>query len=176
MLPLGLSMLWESTDARTAFRNRFGFVDYSAGVDWLSETVWDRWGLAVQDCERIMISDHNAIAWIATADTERPLICKWSRAKTQFAKLAATADLIIALAARGIPVAAPVLTRYGSGREIVAGPAGPSSLTVQPAVGGDLLDLDDEMAVREAGVQLARLHRAMADLSHSPATVTAWTP
>ncbi|MCU1528656.1 MAG: aminoglycoside phosphotransferase [Frondihabitans sp.] len=136
MLPPGLSMLWESTDAPTAFRERFGFADYSAGVAWLVATLSREWGVVVESCERIVISDQNAIAWVATADSPQPLICKWSRTEAQFAKLAAVAEVITELAAQGIPVAAPILSLSGEGREVVAGANGPWSVAVQPVIGG----------------------------------------
>lgn len=176
MFPSGLSMLWESVDAKEALRSRFGFADFEGGVAWLATTLLDRWSLTVRRCERILISDQNAIAWVEAAESPQGLICKWSRAETSFAKLAATTDLITSLAEHGVPVATPMLTQTGEGREVVAGPSGPLPVSVQPAVDGAPLDLNDGSAVREAGVQLARLHLAMAGLSDSPARLAAGTP
>jgi homoserine kinase type II len=169
MLSPGLSMLWESTDAPTAFRERFGFAELDAGVDWLTEMLATRWGLVASGCERIVISDQNAIAWVDVAGHPGAVICKWSRAVPRFERLATCTAVITAVAESGIPVARPVLSRAGEGREVVFGPTGPLSVAVQPLVEGDFLDVDDEASVREAGAQLARLHHALAEL---PETLT----
>jgi homoserine kinase type II len=176
MFPSGLSMLWESVEAPDAFTSRFGFADFDDGADWLASTLQQHWALPVLHCERIVLSDQNAIAWITTALHPEGLICKWSRDESAFARLAATTGLLTTLGERGIPVAAPLLTREARARELVTGPLGPLSLCVQPVIAGAPLDLGDDAAVRESGVQLARLHRAMADLADSPAKSVAGRP
>lgn len=176
MLPPGLSMLWESADAPTALRERFGFTGLEAAAEWLAATLSKNWGVTVRGCERLVISGQNAIAWVSTADAREPLICKWSRDPSQFARLAAIAELLGELAARGVPVAAPRPSRSGKGRQVGDGPGGPLSLTVQAVVHGEHLDLGDEAAVRAAGSELARLHLALSDLAHLPVAAVARTP
>ncbi|BDZ51350.1 homoserine kinase type II [Frondihabitans sucicola] len=176
MFPSGVSMLWESIDATEAFRSRFGFTGFDQGSSWLTSTLRDRWALTVLHCERIVISDQNAIAWVEVEEGGQTLICKWSGAEARFAKLAATTDLISALAERGVPVAAPILSRSGQGREVIAGPSRPFSVSVQPVVEGAPLDVADDAAVRRAGAHLARLHQAMAELPTASAELAHRAP
>lgn len=162
MLSPGLSMLWESADAERALRERFGLDGLDGAAQWLTEVLAEHWGLVVRDLPRLTLSDHNAIAW---ATTDRgPLIVKLSRAPDRFAQIAATTRLLTDLAARGIPVAAPLPSGDGEVRLEVDGPSGPLSVAVLPEVDGDWLEVADLPAVHAAGACLATLHGALEDV------------
>jgi homoserine kinase type II len=149
-------MLWESAEPRTALKNRFGLDSFEEAGSWLTRVLAEAWAIDVQACDRIIISGHNAIAWVRT--NRGALVAKWSRDQGQFAKLAATADLIQALHKQGVPVAPPLASVDGQRRVII----GSLSITVQPRIDGELLDTAAETAVRRAGACLARLHGALA--------------
>src|ERR1019366_8412143 len=153
-------MLWESTDPAEALTKRFGFADAVSAVGWMGETLWDTWAIAVDDCERLVISDGNVLAWITSDD--RRLIAKWSVFPRLFRRLADTATLTMWLQASGIPVAAPVPARDGRRRV----ERNNVSLGVSLVVDGDLLDVGDPAQVTEAGQMLATLHEALADYPH----------
>ncbi|TNM59571.1 aminoglycoside phosphotransferase [Streptomyces sp. NP160] len=129
------------------------------------------WGLAVTSVPRVVVSDRNAIAW-ATGDGG-DLVVKWSGDSSWFGRLDALAQLLLLLADRGVPVAAPVTALDGRPRVVVDGPLGPLSVTVLPHVQGDWLDTTDRDAVRAAGAALAHLHAALAD---APAGLVAALP
>lgn len=157
---LNVSMLWESTDASTALHDRFGFGDPDDVARWLTSTLSSTWALHVVECDRVTISDQNAIAWVGT--DRGPFVVKWSRAERLFPKLAGIADLIHALAEKGVPVAGPVASLDGSRRVVLSQGSTPLSVTVQPTMPGTHLDVADDAAVHAAGACLARLHDAMA--------------
>ncbi len=71
-----LSLLWESADPADALTKRFGFADAVSAVGWMGDALWDTWAIAVDDCDRLVISAGNLLAWITTDD--RRLIAKWS--------------------------------------------------------------------------------------------------
>ncbi|WP_343978936.1 phosphotransferase [Kribbella koreensis] len=162
---MGLSMLWESAEPREALRERFGLESFGDAVTWLTKVLAERWALEVEACERILISDQNAIAWVGT--DQGALVIKWSRAQERFAKFTAIAELLPALHEQGVPVAAPIPAVDGQRRVIVHSGALPLSMTVQPQVIGELLDIAGPSAVREAGSCLARLHDALAERDDS---------
>jgi homoserine kinase type II len=166
MFPMGLSMLWESSDPRQALRERFGLDSFEDAASWLSKGLAEVWSLEVEACERILISDQNAIAWVST--DQGALVAKWSRAQERFDRFTAIADLLGALHKQGAPVAAPLSSVDGQYRVIVHSGTSPLSMTVQPQVIGDLLDISDEPAVRQAGACLATLHNALAEHQDSP--------
>lgn len=151
-----LSMLWESADPGEALSQRFGFADAVSAVGWMGDTLWDTWAITVDDCDRLVISGGNLLAWI-TAD-DRRLIAKWSVASKLFQRLADTTTLTMWLHHGGIPVAAPVPARDGRLRVELDN----VSLGVFPVIDGDLLDVRDPAQVTEAGRMLATLHDAMA--------------
>lgn len=175
-------MLWESADPERALRERFGVDGLDGAARWLTAVLAEHWGLVVHSLPRLMLSDHNAIAWVTT--DRGPLIVKFSRAQNQFAHLSATTHLLTFLAARGIPVAEPLPARGGTVRLEANGPAGPLSLAVLPEIDGDWLDVTDLRAVHNAGARLAALHNALTnadlpELPHEaprplPARVTKW--
>lgn len=165
MLTPGLSMLWEPGDARTALRYRFGLDGLEAARVRIERELAESWGLPGARCDRVVISDRNVIAGAHCRDpdgAERHLVVKWSAVPERFARLDAVTRVLTELGDRGLPVVAPVPAVDGSGRVVRDGPAGPLSWTVMPEVTGDWLDVHDERAVRDAGVQLARLHDALA--------------
>jgi homoserine kinase type II len=166
VFPNGLSMLWESVDARHALQERFAFPTFDVAADWLTAVLDESWGIGAETCDRIVISDQNAIAWLHT--DQGHLVAKWSRATDRFAKLATTAELLHELHQQGIPVAAPLTALTGKHREIVDAPSGQLSVTVQPHMDGDLLDIANEQAVYQAGVTLADLHTALAERKTGP--------
>jgi homoserine kinase type II len=149
-------MLWEPDDPAHALSHRFGFADAVSAVGWMGDALWDTWAIRVDDCDRLVISAGNLLAWITT-DAER-LIAKWSVSPKLFQRLADTATLTMWLHHRGIPVAAPIPARDGRLRVELHN----VSLGVFPVVDGDLLDVGDEAQVAEAGRMLATLHDAMA--------------
>jgi homoserine kinase type II len=136
-------MLWESVDAAEALTKRFGFASAASAADWAGDALWDGWAIAVDHCDRLVISAGNVLAWV-TAD-DRPLIAKWSAFPWLFRRLADTATLTIWLQASGIPVAAPIPARDGRLRLELRN----ISLGVYPVVDGDLLDVDDPTQVAD---------------------------
>lgn len=160
MFPMGLSMLWESTDPQQALQERFGLDSFEAAVGRLTRALEQIWAIDVRACDRIIISASNAIAWIRT--DRAALVAKWSRARDQFDRFTAIADLLQALHHRGVPVPPPLAAADGRLRVIVDSGSVPLSMTVQPLIEGDLLDTTDASAVRQAGACLASLHRALA--------------
>lgn len=162
LLPPGLSLLWESADEQAALRERFGFTDLEEASAWLSAPLREHWGLTVRACRRLMISDHNAIAWASTDHGE--LVVKWSREERLFPRLEATTALLTNLSEQGIPVAVPLPARDGTVRVVTEGPVGPLSVAVLPEIDGTWLDVSDLEAVRTVGECLARLHDVLAAL------------
>ncbi|MDQ0680701.1 homoserine kinase type II [Arthrobacter pascens] len=156
MFPPGLSMLWESTEPRSALKKRFDLDSFDEAVSWLTKVLAEAWAIDVQACDRIIISGHNAIAWVRT--NRGALVAKWSRDQERFGKFEAIADLIQALHKQGVPVAAPLASVDGQRRVII----GSFSITVQPHIDGEFLDTTADTAVRRAGACLARLHAALA--------------
>ena len=159
MLPLGLSMLWESVEPEAALKERFGFDDFAAVCGWVTKALDATWAITVTACPRMVISDQNAIFW---AQSDRgDLVVKWSRARQRFSSLDASTRLLRSLAGRGIPVAAPLATSDGLDRVVLDGPSGELSVTVLPELSGEWLDVTDRAAVLSAGAALAELHRAL---------------
>jgi Ser/Thr protein kinase RdoA (MazF antagonist) len=160
MFPAGLSMLWESTDPVDALRARFGPDGFDDAAGWLGACLARAWDVDVQACDRILISYRNAIAWVHTG--REMLVAKWSCDRSRFATLSAVADLLRALDGQQVPVAPPLASVDGRHRVVVDSGPSPLSVMVQPCVDGDLLDVADLAAVRNAGACLASLHHALA--------------
>lgn len=159
VLPSGLSMLWESGDPHEALLSRFGFSGLSQVVDWVSTSLAQRWIITVHGCHRLVISSHNAIAWM---DSDRgPLVVKWSHAVPYFDGLAASTQLLRWLGERGLPVARPIPTTAGEDRVVLDGPVGPLSVVVLPELAGEWLSVEDPAAVQAAGACLAAVHLAL---------------
>ena len=143
-----------------ALTKRFGFADAVSAVGWMGDALWDTWAIAVDACDRLVISAGNLLAWITTGD--RRLIAKWSVYPRLFQRLADTATLIMWLQASGIPVAGPLPARDGRLRVELNN----VSLGVWPVIDGDLLEVGDPAQVTEAGRMLATLHEALAAYPH----------
>lgn len=165
MLPLGLSMLWESVEPEAALEERFGFNSFGAATHWVSAVLEQTWGLTVLECSRMTISDQNAIVWVGS--DRGGLVVKWSRATERFANLEASTRLLSTLAGQGAPVPSPVTSLNGLGRETLLvrekleGPSCAVSFAVLPELAGDWLDVQDHAAVRAAGASLAEIHRTL---------------
>ncbi|WP_328296020.1 phosphotransferase [Kineococcus sp. NBC_00420] len=158
MLPSGVSMLWESCDPEPALRERFGFDGLDAVAEWVTAALAGTWDVTVRECPRLAISDQNVIAWAASDRGD--LVVKWSRDTARFARLDTSTSMLRTLDRRGVPVAAPLATRDGRERVVLAGPLGDLSVTVLPELHGDWLDVGDLAAVHSAGAWLAKLHAA----------------
>jgi homoserine kinase type II len=153
-------MLWEPVDPAVALTKRFGFADALSAAGWMGEALWDTWAIAINNCDRLVISNRNLLAWI-TSD-ERRLIAKLSVSPSLFQRLADTATLRMWLQTRGIPVAAPIPTSAGH----LQVELNTVSLGVCPVIEGDLLDVGDPAQVTDAGQMLATLHGALAAYPH----------
>jgi homoserine kinase type II len=177
-----LEMLWESDDPAGVLLARFGLTDGRAAREWVATALSRHWGIEVSDCQRIVMSDHNALAWLATPSDR--LIAKWSVAPQRFARLSELADLTVWLAERGAPVSTPILTADGSSHA----ESGQALLVLQRLIEGDPLEATNLDQVRAAGAVLARLHGELARYPHAgrlrqssptpstslPARVTSW--
>lgn len=153
-------MLWESADAADALTERFGFGDLSAAQHWAVSALRSTWGVTARGCARLVISDHDVIAWL---ETDRSgLVMKWSGAQDRFEALESSTRLLHEVGAYGAPVAAPLPALDGRVRVVLDGPAGPLSAAVLPELQGDWLDVDDLDAVHSDGSALATIHRALA--------------
>lgn len=154
-----LEMLWETTDPLAVLSERFGFPSGSEAVAWLRGVVSRYYGMSLKDCQRIVMSDGNALGWISTSQGR--FIAKWSRTPEKFVRLDAISDLTAWLASRGHSVSAPVPSHAGKAQIVVDG----ASLNVQRVMPGYHLDVTDGAQVHRAGATLARLH---ADLRAYP--------
>src|SRR5687768_16347486 len=81
-----LEMLWEPHDPLGALGERFGFGDEEAAVHWVAAQLNEHWGVRIHSCERIVLSDHNALAWVGTSSGR--LLAKWSVVPWLFERLA----------------------------------------------------------------------------------------
>jgi len=106
-----LEMLWEASDPRGTLDERFGFADAVSAGHWVAATVYEHWGIWIDSCERIVISDRNALAWVTTPSGR--LLAKWSVAPERFPRLSRIARLTHWLDGKGLPVSAPVQTLDG---------------------------------------------------------------
>jgi len=152
-----LEMLWEQDAPEDVLRARFGFDDVEAASAWVIRHVENLWGIDVEACGRIVMSAHNALAWL---DTESgPMLLKWSIAAEAFPRLAATAELTNWLARRGVPVSTQVPALDGRIQIETDG----VSMGLQRKIDGELLNVSDPAQVFAAGAALARLHDALRD-------------
>ncbi|MFC4785106.1 phosphotransferase [Nocardioides sp. MAHUQ-72] len=140
---------------------RFGFLHEDEAACWVTAGLDVLWGIQVDACQRTVMSDRNALAWVSTASG--PMLAKWCVSEERFPRLAALARLTSWLDDRGLPVPAPVAAL--DGRVQVEGDG--ASLSVQRVVTGEHLDTTDFEHVREAGAVLARLHIALAQYPHA---------
>ncbi|GAB2536256.1 hypothetical protein GCM10027268_06280 [Brachybacterium huguangmaarense] len=148
-------MLWEPADPVATLRDRFGLPDAAAAASWIAWTVSEGWDLDVERCDRIVMSDANALAWLSTS--RGPRIVKWSVAPGRFPRLAAVARVVSALEGGPVPVSAPIRDREGRPQRETEG----VSIGLQHPMPGRILDVDDPHQVRAAGATLGRLHREL---------------
>lgn len=154
-------MLWESDVPLVALQQRFGFPDaLSAGL-WVAEVLEAHWGIEISSCDRLVMSDRNALAWVLCPDG--PLIAKWSVAAERFNRLSAIARLTAWLDCHGLPVSAPVVALDGE----VQIQLGNASVGLQQVIKGEHLDVDDANQVHDGGAALARLHVALESYPYS---------
>jgi homoserine kinase type II len=151
-----LEMLWEASDPSEALETRFGFSDGAEASRWVATMLDKQWGIRVDSCDRILISDNNALAWVGTSSGR--MLLKWSVAPARFRRLAALARLTAWLEVEGLPVSAPVATLDGRVQLETDG----ASLGLQREIDGDILDTTSPDQVRAAGAVLAQLHDALA--------------
>jgi homoserine kinase type II len=151
-----VEMLWEPHDPRHVLEARFGFADAISAGRWVAATLSEYWGVRVRSCERIVISDHNALAWVGTSSGR--LLAKWSVVLERFPGLAEIARLTHWLHGQGLPVSAPIPALSGRFQLEVDG----VSMSLQREIEGALLDTADPDQVRAAGAVLARLQDALA--------------
>jgi homoserine kinase type II len=151
-----VEMLWEAHDPRRALDGRFGFGDGESAGRWVAATLDRYWGVRIHSCERIVISDHNALAWVGTPSGR--LVAKWSVVPGRFPHLVEMARLTRWLDGQGLPVSAPLPALDGRLQIEVDG----ASMCLQHEIEGDLLDTADPDQVRAAGAVLARLQDALA--------------
>ncbi len=149
-------MLWETLDPRRVLEERFGFSDGGSAGRWAAAMLDEHWGVGVHSCERVVISDHNALAWVATPSGR--MLAKWSVVLERFPRLLQLARLTRWLDGQGLPVSAPVPALDGRVQVEVDG----ASMCLQREVEGNLLDTVDPDQVRAAGAVLARLQDALA--------------
>jgi len=167
-----VTMLWESVHPLQRLRERFGFDTAAAAVAWVADTLYRHWGLEVDNCERLVMSDWNVMAWVTAG--HRRLIAKWSAFPLKFRQLGDAARVSEWLDAAGIPVAAPIPATDGEnlvelpspskGRVMTALPLPASRflLGVMPVLEGELLDVSKSDQVADAGRMLAHVHDALA--------------
>lgn len=163
--PPRLEMLWEQRDPGAVLTERFGFADRTDAGRWAVTVLAEQWGIDVLRCERIVMSDRNALAWLATRSGR--MVAKWSVAPDRFHRLAELARMTTWLGAKGLPVAAPIPTLDGRVQLEVDG----ASLGLLREVPGALLDTDDQDLVRAAGAVLGRLHHALSAYPDSGSVV-----
>lgn len=163
--PPGLSMLWETAEPTAALTERFGLASLAAAQAWVADVLDERWGLGPRSCDRVVISDRNALAWVGT--DAGAYVVKIASHEPAFTRLDAIAELLGRLDDAGLPVAAPVPDLTGRRRAVVATDR-PLSLAVHPLIDGDLLDVSDLAAVRATGELVGRLHTELAGVDPEP--------
>jgi homoserine kinase type II len=154
-------MLWEATDPSAALRDRFGFGGVAEAAAWVGTMLKEVWGLRVASCDRIVLSDRNAMAWVRTS--RGPMLTKWSVAADRISRLDAVAGLTAWLGDRGVPVSVPVPALDGRVQVEACG----ASMCLQRQIDGELLDVCGPDRVRRAGAVLARLHAELSKYPHT---------
>jgi homoserine kinase type II len=167
-----LSMLWEEDDPAERLTRRFGFRGAPSVAQWVADVLQRGWGLEVTDCERVVISSWNVMAWVRVGN--RRFIAKWSALPHRFSRLEDAARVVAWLDGHGIPVAVPIpaldgrlLVALGNGakgrlRSRLPLPGTRFLVGVLPVLDGDLLDVGDLGQVTDAGRMLAAVHEALA--------------
>lgn len=163
-------MLWETSDPKGVIETRFNFSDGDAAGRWVATTLDEYWGVQVDSCERIVMSGHNALAWVGTP--AGPMLAKWSVAPERFPRLTALAQVTAWLDGQELPVSAPVAALDGQRQVQIDG----ASVCLQRQINGDLLDTTDPDQVQAAGAVLARLHDALEKYPHAAQALESDTP
>ncbi|UQN31134.1 phosphotransferase enzyme family protein [Brachybacterium kimchii] len=151
-----VDMLWEDEDPRSVIDSRFGFKSVEQAGRWIKETVRKQWELDIRSCNRIAISDRNALGWL-NSPTEA-FVAKWSIASDRFAHLNALARVVAWLGKEGVPISAPIPASNGQVQLEVDN----VSLALQRKIDGTILDVGAPSQVRAAGATLAHVHEALA--------------
>lgn len=155
-----LEMLWEASDPELTLQ-KFGFPDAGSAARWVAAIVGAGWGISVTQCERIVFSAGNALAWIAT--DRGPMIAK-SSAYTEFhPHLEEASRLTSWLGDSSFPVSAPIPARSGGVRFRADG----ASIELQAVMEGSLLDAEDPAQAHMAGATLAQLHLLLEAYPHA---------
>lgn len=149
-------MLWEDVDPQSVIESRFGLGNAEQVGSWIKEIVRSEWGFDILSCDRIVISDRNALGWLNSPSGV--FVAKWSVASDTFAHLDAFARVVAWLGEQGVPVSAPIPTKDGR----VQLEADNVSLALQREIDGTILDVGASMQVQAAGATLARVHGALA--------------
>ena len=100
-------MLWESRDAEVELANRFAFLSPDDAKRWAAQLMSEQYGTEITTVDRMVISAHNLLIWLAAADG-RSLLMKICRLTEAHVRLAARAELVGWLADHDLPVAAPL--------------------------------------------------------------------
>lgn len=153
--PPVLEMLWEQDPPGDVLRERFGFATADDAATWVREQLLRRWGIVADACERIVMSDANALAWVGAGGGR--LLLKWSVDARKHGRLRALAEVLDWLEASDVPISA-----------LVPAPAGDRQLEfdgvsagLQREVEGAPLDVASEPQVRATGSALARLQLSL---------------
>ncbi|GAA3519235.1 hypothetical protein [Nocardioides daeguensis] len=80
-----LEMLWEAHDPDEALDGRFGFSDGESATRWVAAMLNEHWGVRIHSCDRIVMSDHKALAWVHTPSGR--MLAKWSVVPRRFQQL-----------------------------------------------------------------------------------------
>lgn len=165
-----VDMLWEDEDPRSVIDSRFGFESAEQAGSWIKETVRNQWELDIRSCDRIAISDRNALGWL-NSPTEA-FVAKWSIAGDRFAHLNTLARVVAWLGKEGVPVSAPIPASNGRVQLEIDN----VSLALQKKIDGTILDVCESSQVRAAGATLARVHEALAAYPESLQSPTLHPP
>lgn len=165
-----MDMLWEDEDPQLVIESRFGFENAEQAGNWIKETVQTQWELDIRSCNRIAISDRNALGWLESPSGA--YVAKWSIADDRFAHLDALARVVAWLGEKGVPVSAPIPATDGRVQLEVDN----VSLALQRKIDGTILDVSVSSQVRAAGAALARVHEALAAYPESFHSPTLHTP
>lgn len=151
-----VDMLWEDEDPQSVIQSRFGFEDAEQAGNWIKETVQTQWELDIRSCDRIVISDRNALGWLHAPSGS--YVAKWSIAGDRFAHLGTLARVVAWLGKEGVPVSAPIPASNGRVQLEIDN----VSLALQEKIEGTILDVCESSQVRAAGATLARVHETLA--------------
>lgn len=151
-----VEMLWETLDPHHVLGARFGLSDGNSASRWVAAMVEEHWGVRIDSCERVVISGHNALAWVTTPSGR--MVLKWSVVRERFLRLSALSRLTRWLDGHGLAVSTPVPALDGRVQVEVDG----ASMCLQREIEGTLLDTADPDQVSAAGAVLARLQDALA--------------